>query len=179
MTDVLLVIDMQNGFISPKSEPVIDRVVRLVRRWDAARRPIVFTRFRNVPGSQYERLIGWTRLQGSPETDIVPELVPYAARHHVIDKTYYSTFTEEFTALASARGWTRFTIAGIATESCVMKTAADAWELGHTPVVVHDACYSHAGEEAHQAGLLVLRRFVGRRQISSIDEVCAALPTPA
>ena len=58
-------------------------------------------------------------------------------------------------------------ICGIDTESCVLKTAVDAFERDLTPWIVEDACASHAGPEPHYAGLLVARRFIGRSQIIS------------
>ncbi|GAA2822654.1 isochorismatase family cysteine hydrolase [Saccharopolyspora taberi] len=171
MSSVLVVVDMQNGFVSTKSEPIVPKVVDLVERWEDSGRDVVFTRFINGPGSQFERLIHWSRLQDSPEIDIVPELASHAERAvAVVDKpAMYSSFTPEFTTLVEQHEWTDFVVCGIATESCVMKTATDAFERGHTPWLVTDASYSHAGEEPHLAGLLVIKRFIGRDQMVTSD----------
>ena len=53
----------------------------------------------------------------------------------------------------------------------MLKTAIDAFERGIEPVVVVDACASHAGREIHEAGLTLLRRFVGGRQLRTTAEV--------
>ena len=66
-------------------------------------------------------------------------------------------------------------ICGIATESCVCKTAADAFERNLTPWVVTDACASHAGQEAHDAGLLVTGRFVGHKQLITTAELLTSV----
>ncbi|MBA2308413.1 MAG: cysteine hydrolase [Pseudonocardiales bacterium] len=169
---VLIVTDMQNGFVSSKSAQVVPRVIGLVRRWEQAGAPTVFTRFINHPGSPFERLINWTRMQSSPETDLVAELVEAAERAvAVIDKPIYSLFTPDGSTLIEKHGWTDLVLCGIATESCVLKTACDAFERGLTPWIVTDACYSHAGQEPHDAGLLVARRFVGRSQLVDSDEL--------
>jgi nicotinamidase-related amidase len=90
----------------------------------------------------------------------------------VVDKSgQYSPFTSEFTRLVNLHGWSQMVVCGIATESCVMKTACDAFELGYTPWVVTDASASHAGPEKHDAGLLVIKRFIGRGQLVSAAEV--------
>lgn len=107
-----------------------------------------------------------------PEIDIVDDLVPASQRAvTVLDKPIYSLFTGEGAATVAQHGWTDIVIVGIATESCVLKTACDAFERGLTPWVVKDAVYSHAGREAHEAGLLVTSRFIGRRQLIDAEDL--------
>ncbi|MEU8188116.1 cysteine hydrolase family protein [Micromonospora carbonacea] len=59
----LIVIDMQNGFISDQSPYVIPKFVELVERWEATDRPVVFTRYHDYPSSPFERLIDWSKVQ--------------------------------------------------------------------------------------------------------------------
>lgn len=167
----LIVIDMQNGFINDRSRHVIPKVVELIERWEATGRPVVFTRYHNYPGSPFERLIHWSAMQHAPETEIVPELGPHAARARaVVDKRIYSYFTNEGSDIAAREGWTDLVFCGVATESCVLKSAVDAFERDLTPWLVTDASASHGGSAAHEAGLLVARRFIGARQLLTIDE---------
>lgn len=173
---VLVVIDMQNGFLSSKSRPVLPNVVDLVTRWQAARLPVLFTRFVNPPGSPFERLIGWNRMRDEVETAIVEDLREAADRSvATLDKPSYTVFTETGAALIADRGWTDLVLCGIATESCVLKSACDAFERGLTLWIVTDACSSHAGQEAHAAGLLVASRFVGRKQLVRMDDLLATV----
>lgn len=160
----LVVVDVQNGFVNDESRHVVPRIVELVRGW---RGPVAFSRFFNSPGSSYERLIGWTKFHGPPETDLVEELKPYATT--VIDKEGYSFFGAEGRALAAEQGWTEVYICGIDTDMCVLKTAVDAFELGLTPYVIADASASHAGTRAHEAGLYLLGRFIGTGQVLNSD----------
>lgn len=98
----------------------------------------------------------------------------------ILDKPVFSLFTPEGTALLEHHGWTELVLCGIATESCILKTACDAFERNLTPVIVTDACSSHAGQEAHNAGLLVASRFIGRRQLVTSDAVIERVsPAPA
>lgn len=163
---VLVVVDAQNGFITEHSEPVVAVIVDLVRQWQAASGDVVFSRYLNYPGSPFERLIGWTKMADGPETELVAELAPYVGPHTpVIDKYIYSLFTPEGTQLVNERGWTDLYLCGIDTESCVLKTAVDAFERDLTPWILQDACASHAGPETHNAGLLIAGRFIGVNQI--------------
>ncbi|WP_031173318.1 cysteine hydrolase family protein [Streptosporangium roseum] len=165
---VLIVVDVQNGFVREESAHVVPVIVDLVDRWQGAGGDVVFTRYFNYFGSNFERLFKWSKLMGSPETDIVPELISYANKATaVVDKTVYSFFNEEGEALVRDHGWTDIYICGIATESCVLKTAVDAFDCGDhlTPWLIEDASASHAGQAAHDAGVLVASRFIGPNQI--------------
>jgi nicotinamidase-related amidase len=74
---------------------------------------------------------------------------------------------------------TKVFICGIATESCVMKTAIDLFERNIRPIVIQDACCSHAGEAAHNAGLLIIERNIGKAQItdsSLLDNFFVSVP---
>ncbi|MFF8715198.1 cysteine hydrolase [Streptomyces sp. NPDC015184] len=172
----LVVIDMQNGFVNHHSRHAVLAVSDLVAQWSAAGRPVIFTRYFNYPDSPYERFFQWHRLQKAPETDIVPELAEAAAHAHaVVDKTGYTLLTPEAVELIRRSGWTDLVFCGIATESCVLKSAADAFEHGYAPWIVTDACASDAGLDVHDAGLLVARRLIGTGQLITSDHVIGQL----
>ncbi|MGD3109415.1 isochorismatase family cysteine hydrolase [Streptomyces sp. YGL11-2] len=173
----LVVIDLQNGFVNHHSRHIVPAVLDLVTRWTRTGRPVIFTRYFNHPGSPYERFFQWSRLQEPPETDIVPELAGQAASAYAtIDKAGYTLFTPQATELIRQAGWTDLVFCGVATESCVLKSAADAFEHGYAPRIVTDACASDAGPDVHDAGLVVARRLIGPRQLVTIDHVIRELP---
>jgi nicotinamidase-related amidase len=174
-SDVLVVVDVQNGFVREESAHVVPIIEDLARRWKSTGRDIVFTRYFNYPESPFIRLINWNKLQGPPETDIVPELISLADTSVVFDKRAYSLFNDEGRDLVKSRGWTNIYICGIATESCVLKTVVDAFEYDLTPWLIEDASASHAGRAAHEAGILVTRRFIGGGQIIRTSDVLAAI----
>jgi len=179
---VLVVVDVQNGFITEHSQPVVPVIVDLVRRWQAAHGDVVFTRYLNYVGSPFERLIGWTEMVDGPTTELVTELTPYVGpRTSVIDKYIYTLFTSEGRRLVEERGWTDLYICGIDTDICVLKTAADAFEHNLTPWILKDACASHSGPKAHAAGLFIAGRFIGASQIiktTSLLEACTITLQP-
>lgn len=151
-------------------------VVGVLDAWRQVGGDVMFTRFHNAPGSPYERLIHWSRLQGPPETDITSELRPYLdGAVDVIDKPHYTLFTSEGIVAVAKGGWHDLVFCGVATDGCVLKSAVDAFELGYTPWVLTDACASHAGEEVHEAGLNLLGRFIGRGQLLDSTALLARL----
>ena len=170
-TTGLVVVDVQNGFVRTRSRHVVPAIVDLVARWQAAGGQTIYTRYLNYADSPFERIIGWKRMRDAPETELIEELQPYLEGQDVIDKTIYSLFTEDGSRLVDQHGWTDLVICGIATESCVCKTAVDAFERDITPWVVTDASASHAGQEAHDAGLLVTGRFIGHNQLVTSKQI--------
>jgi nicotinamidase-related amidase len=172
----LVVVDMQNGFVNHHSRHAVPAVSALAAQWSAAGRPVIFTRYFNYPGSSYERFFQWHRLQQPPETDIVPELTEAASHSRaVIDKTGYTLFTPEAAELIGRASWTDLVFCGIATESCVLKSAADAFERGYAPWIVTDASASDAGPDVHNAGLVVARRLIGTGQLVTTEHVVGQL----
>lgn len=168
----LVVVDVQNGFVTQESAHVVPTICDLVDRWMSANLDVVFTRYINYSGSPFERIMGWSKLRDAPETDIIDELQPYVPRAvATIDKNVYSLFTADGERLVKSAGWTDLYVCGIDTEVCVLKTAVDAFERDITPWIVTDASASHAGPKLHDAGLLVASKMIGRRQLLSVSTV--------
>lgn len=162
----LVVVDVQNGFITDHSRHVVPVIVELVERWKASGRDIVFTRYINYDNSPFERIIKWSKLKHSPEIDIIDDLQPLTGSPaSVVDKRVYTLFAGDGEELVRARGWTDLYICGIDTEVCVLKAAVDAFERDITPWLISDASASHAGLETHRAGLLVATKMIGARQV--------------
>lgn len=155
----LLIVDVQRGFINQWTAHVPAAVEALQRDYER----VVVTRFYNPEGSLYRRLIGWQRLAKDSEDFPLAFRPPAAAP--VIDKATYTCVTGEFLETLAGWGADRVHVCGIATDNCVLKCAVDLFEAGVEPVVLAKACASHGGPECHDAGLLLLRRFIGDRQV--------------
>jgi nicotinamidase-related amidase len=148
----LMVVDVQNGFVTAASAHVVPIITNLVRRWQDADGDVIFTRYYNYSGSPFERLIGWYGLHASPDTELVDDLIPFThdPHAHVIDKKVYTAFTDDGRQLVEEQGFTDLFICGIATDGCILKTTLDAFELGYTPWVLADAVASNASTSIHR-----------------------------
>jgi nicotinamidase-related amidase len=164
---------MQNGFLNSHSESIIPNVLKLVEEFANRKVPIVFTTFRNTIGSPFERLMNWHNVRETPETDLHEAIRPFA--EVVVEKQYYSVFTDEFDRMIREHGWETILICGVATESCVLKTAADAFERDLLPIVIANACGSDLGLAMHLNGLAVIEVMIGKDQIMTIDEMIRRL----
>ncbi|AEA22304.1 isochorismatase hydrolase [Pseudonocardia dioxanivorans CB1190] len=169
---VLVVVDVQNGFVTEHSRHVVPVIEQLVREWLEKGHDVVFTRYLNYHGSPFEKIMGWSKLKESPEIDIVDELQELSKQAlAVVDKKVYTLFTEEGAELAREHGWTDMFVCGIDTEVCVLKTVVDAFERGVRAWLLTDASASHSGEPPHSAGVLVAQKMIGRQQTISVAEL--------
>jgi nicotinamidase-related amidase len=160
-SDLLIVIDVQKGFVNRWTAHLLARVEALQAEYGR----VVATRFVNPPGSLYRRLMGWHGFApGSDDVELAFAQLPNA---RVMDKTTYTCVSDDFAAELRRDGVRRVEVCGVATDNCVLKSAVDLFERGIEPVVLADFCASHGGPEYHAAGLLLARRFLGPSQVSS------------
>lgn len=171
----LVVVDVQNGFLNSHSRNVLPQVVRLVERWRATGRPLVFTRFHNPLGSPYETITSWTRLRTATEQAFPEELAVHAESAHVIHKGQSSLLTSEGTHLIRKEGWRDIVLCGIDTDACVYDSAVGLYQTGVRPWIVTDACASSGGDQYHQAALLLAGRNLGCDQLVTADQALAQM----
>lgn len=171
----LVVLDVQNGFVNERTRSVLPMVSKLIEHWQAKRWPVVFTRFHNPNGSGYERWLGWTALRTNEDIALHESVAPYA--DSVVDKTVYTAFTRDGDKALSVHPGDTLVICGIDTDSCVLKTALDAFERDVEPVVAIDACATDGGETAQQAARMVLERALGPDHVMATADVIARFRT--
>jgi nicotinamidase-related amidase len=158
MNNCLVIIDVQNGFLYRNTKHAVGRIQKLVngKKFDY----IVATRFVNHDGSPHDKLIGWRKMLGKKSQALSPEIAELAEK--VFDKDTYSCFTPEFCDFVKKAKIGTLYFAGLDTDCCVLKSAADAFERGIKPIVVKKCCASHGGKLSHWAGLKVLSRLTGQ-----------------
>lgn len=183
-TSALIVVDLQQGFITPDSAHVIPVIAATARRWLDDGGMVVFTRFLNYPDSPYERLLGWREMQEPPATSLAGELAELAAheRAAVVDKRTYSALTPQSWALLGMQRVTDLYLCGLDTDGCVLATALAAFDSGLTPWVLEDAVATSAAThpaDVHAAGLLIMSRLIGPGQLIMAAEARPRAGSPA
>lgn len=167
---LLVVVDMQLGFLNENSMPVVPSVLRLIQECEQLRLPIVFTKFINRPASSFEILLDWKGVRNEPEIDL-HDAFKALGQTAMFEKHYYTVFTGEFDDFIHRKNCQTLLISGVSTESCVLKTALDAFERGLRPVVVSDACASDQGPKVHLQALELIKSMIGQNQVKTVDEV--------
>lgn len=164
MKNVLVVIDLQVGFIHDKTIKVVNNIRDLLDRgkYDA----VIATKFTNMPGSSFDSFLGWKGMLDEKEKELLPFVEEYA--DCVISKCSYSCVNTNFIqSLVAFCGSLpeEVTLVGVDTDACVLATAIDLFEIGIKPIIIEDCVGSSGGDECHEAGMLILKRSIGKEQI--------------
>lgn len=177
MSEPLLIVDVQPGFINSFTHHIPQRVARLVERDQYA--PILFTRFINEPEGPYQRFLDWHSCDREPETNIVPELKSFVDQSCVFSKPGLCGMPNQLADYLRQHRIERIFLVGIDTDMCVLKMAMDIFDIGIEPIIFTDCCASTAGLQAHLAGLAVLSRNIGaqRLRVAGLSDGLLAAPT--
>jgi nicotinamidase-related amidase len=165
-TSALLVIDMQRFFLDPNSPtftsggpPILPAVCNLVAVFRAAGRPVIFTRHVHHPGGLDSGIMGWwwqgKCLEGTPESEIHPELTPRPGEKVVLKHRYSAFYNTDLETVLRCLKVEDLVISGIMTNLCCESTARDAYYRDQRVFVPADATGA-INEELHVASLLNL-----------------------
>ena len=151
---VLIIVDLQRGFVTAENRHVIAPLERLQHRFKHA----VVTRFHNPPSSPFRDLMNYDRFgPGSADTELA-----FAARPDafVVERPLYTCVTEALLRQLAAWRLDAAYVAGIATEACILKTVIDLFEHHITPWVIEDLCASDKGAEFHDPAMKVIGKLI-------------------
>ncbi len=173
MTSVVLVADMIRGFCEPgyplyvgdTIRAIIPRVQGLLDRELKRGSKVFYLCDNHVPDDPEFRMFPPHCLEGTTETEIIPELS--ACTGDVIPKSRYSAFygTALEERLKDLKP-DRLLVCGDCTSICVLFTVADAVNRGYPVDVVQD-CVADFDQEAHAFALRHMERVLGARLITS------------
>jgi nicotinamidase-related amidase len=163
MSEPLLVVDVQRGFINEFTQHIPARIKCLIDTGDYS--PLLFTRFVNTPTSPYQRLLDWHACAAPPDTELVDELARFAHEGTVFTKPGTTGMPVDLRDRLGSERFSHVYVVGIDTDMCVLKTAMDVFDMGVEPIVLVDCCASTAGLQAHLAGLAILSRTIGPHQL--------------
>ena len=163
LAGTLLIVDVQRCFINQYTHHIPERVAALAL--GGAYETILFTRFVNAEHSPYRRFLDWHECASDVDTGIVSELECLAQPELVFSKPGLAGMPEELARYLGNNHIEQVAIAGIDTDMCVLKIALDLFDRGIEPFILTDCCASTAGLQAHLAGLAVLSRNIGPKQL--------------
>lgn len=112
-------------------------------------------------------------LEGSPQAEVVAELMPREGEHTVIKKRLTAFYATDLELLLRSLGVETTIITGINTNTCVTGTAFEAMHRDFKVVVVGDCVASGHGEDLHRFALQNFARCVG--WVLTTDELAKKL----
>ncbi|ABU82383.1 cysteine hydrolase family protein [Ignicoccus hospitalis] len=170
----LLIIDMLNDFVNPKgklyvpkSETIIPKVKELKRAFKEAGLPVIYTNDAHLPGVDKElELWGPHAVANTWGAQVVEELAPEEGDYVVTKRRYSAFFSTDLDLLLRELGVSEVVLTGVATNVCVLHTAADAFFRGYKVTVVEDATMSVPPEE-QQRWLEYMKAVYGAEVVST------------
>lgn len=159
INDLLLIIDVQNGFITEKTK----HIPKLVEQLQYEFKYVIATRFINAENSLYRKLIRWNKFSASSnDINLAFRLREDAI---IIDKNIYTCINECFLERLKLYHLNEIYLCGMDTDICVTKCAVDLFENGIIPFVLKDYCATHATDDICEIALKILARYIGKEQI--------------
>lgn len=166
MKNLLLVIDMQEGFRHTASESIIPKIKKLLQDFDG---DIIFACFKNERGSMFEKTLGWKKFQNKKDRRILAELNHAGAK--IFFHRGYTVFTKKLAGFIKKNKFTHVYLCGVYTDVCIIKAAMDAFDNNIKVRVVHDACGSLHGENNHRFAMDSLKHIIGKNNIVPTKDV--------
>ncbi len=156
-TTALVLIDLQNGILGRKLEPLsadrlIDAGKALARRFRAEGAPVVLVNVKpqlDGPAREVDEPSPLPKTLPEGFADLAPGLAePGDLR--ITKTTWGAFFRTDLDSALSRRGIRTIVLGGVATQFGVESTARQAWELGYQLIIARDATTSMA-VEPHEA----------------------------
>ncbi len=179
----LLIIDMQVFFLNEASPsftsgglPIIPKVKRLIDAFRQAHRPVIFTRHVHHPDDLDSGIMGWwwqgKCIEGSPESEIIPELAPLPGEKVVFKHRYSAFYNTDLETVLRCLKVEDLVICGVMTNMCCESTARDAYFRDYRVFFPADGNGS-INDEMHLASLMSLA--LGFADVTTVESVEAAL----
>jgi len=162
----LLVIDMQRFFLDAGSPTftcgglaIIENLRRMIEAFRGAGRPVIFTRHVHHPDSLDSGIMEWwwegKCLEGSPESEIHPNLAPLSGEKVVFKHRYSAFYNTDLETVLRCLKVEDLVVSGIMTNLCCESTARDAYFRDYRVFFPADGTGT-IDEELHLASLFNL-----------------------
>lgn len=161
MNTCLLIIDVQNGFITGDTFHIPERLKNLIENYDFNH--IVASQFINSRHAPHFLFTGWDRLMDENACELNEYVGSIAER--VFKKSINSCFTKEFEEYIKDKEVQKLYLVGIDTDCCVLKTAFDCFDKIINFEVLTHYCASTGGLELHEAAIKIMLRSFGEKCI--------------
>lgn len=145
---ILIVIDVQNGFItSVEHDKRAMQIAKLAKSGNFNK--IIATRFINYTGSMYEKCFKWYDLKTIESIDLYAPLKDIVTT--VFNKITYNpvnnNFIDALMQLNNGKRPKKVYLCGLDTDACVLATTIGLFEHNIIPVVLENYCFSTGGEQ--------------------------------
>ena len=166
MKKALLVIDVQNYFVTEKALELPQKIAGYLEESSSDYDAVLFMKFRNDSASNFHTLLDFTEAKESPATDLHETLLPFVTSDNVFEKTTYSALkSEALRAYLCDNKIEELDMCGVSLDACVLASAYEAFDLGFKVRVLENLCsVSSARDDLMPAALIVINRNLRKRE---------------
>ena len=166
MGDLLLIIDMQEGFRYAESEFIVPNILKLIKAFNGK---IIFSKFIGSQNSLFKTQLNWTKFQNEEERKLFSELQAFGFLK--FEHEGYTVLNSKLKAYLKDNKITKIYLCGIYTDVCIIKTAMDLFDENFKTFVIKDACNSLHGKKNHDSAIESLRHILGKKQILLTEDI--------
>lgn len=159
MNKLLLIIDVQNGFLNKNTKIILPKIESLVKSKDFEY--IAFTRFINEINSNWYKKLNYIGCLSKEEQEIPIDTQNYK----IFDKKIYSALNDELKNYIKINNIDEIYLCGFDTDACIQKTALDLFENNYDVYVLKDYCMCSSGIELHNIIINNLSELIGKDKI--------------
>ena len=134
----LLVVDMQNFFLDPKSPTfaegglaILPQVKKMIQAFRSAKRPVIYTAHVHAPDGSDAGIMKWwwqgMCKEGTPEAEIHPQIAPLPSEKVVKKHRYSGFYHTDLETILRGLKLKDLVISGTMTNMCCESTARDAY----------------------------------------------------
>lgn len=136
MRKLLLIVDVQEGFINEKSAWLPEKIGKYIAKSDYT--DVVATQFVNHHKTPCYKFMDWTGCMTPDEKAICPEVLRYCKK--VFQKDTYTSVTPQLLDYIAINHYAEIHICGISSGCCVVATAYDLFDRGFNIKVIPALC---------------------------------------
>ena len=165
MKNILVVMNMQNGLVNtPEKVQLSQKIIELTQKHIFDR--IVCVKFVNRDDGVFPKYHRYYDMHKGKEIDLVDELTADL----VINRSIYSCVTEDFVEkvvkINDGDNLVELFLCGIGTDTSILKSALDLFELDIKPLVLSDYCMAYDNSAiTHMKGVKILEKMIGEKCI--------------
>ncbi len=162
MKKALVIIDLQEGFINKSTKRLPSRIKSFIKRHGQDYAVVLFTQYKNYPGSNFVKNLNYTSFMEKRENELVPDIKEFINKKNVFVKDTYGSFIDnKVSNILRKNEIKEVDLAGVDTENCVLTFARDAFDRGYRINVLKNLCASHSSPKLHRAALEIIKYNIG------------------
>jgi nicotinamidase-related amidase len=156
--NVLIVIDVQKGFINTETKEIPEKIARHIENnvYDH----LIFARFINNTETPFYKKLNWKECSEPPDIDIHEALQKYARPENTFDKGTYSVFKQKsLLKFLKENNINTVYLCGLDSDGCVLASSFEGFDLGLNITILTELTASSSdNKHLHEYALKIMKR---------------------